>query len=300
MGLEDIRISFGWRKHPKRIKLQRRLGAAGVLAIEDLWAHVAETKDLRSHGVLANMDAEDVAIAAGWDGDPAELVEALLDVRLLGRTDDGLFYVHDWDRHQGHVAQYDEYCEAQRERALRRWNKSKGNAPAMPPHSQGNAEGNAPTNQPTYLPTNQEEERGAPEPTPRDAPAPVPWQRVKALWNAHAGPAGYERLGKFPEFLRRKVRLLAEQGILSSEDDWLRFIRACNESEYLRGDVPDKHPPGPSDFAWLIDTPAQVWKVLKGRYAARASPEAQKQQRDEETRKALEKLRETRARLGID
>lgn len=97
----DFRIDTGWRNHPKRVKLRRRLGADGVLAIEDLWAFCAES---RPNGDLSGMDAEDIAIAARYEADtPDTFVSTLVELRMLDVCD-GSYRVHDYESSQPYVS----------------------------------------------------------------------------------------------------------------------------------------------------------------------------------------------------
>ncbi|KJU86979.1 hypothetical protein MBAV_000824, partial [Candidatus Magnetobacterium bavaricum] len=54
--IADIRINVSFFKHPKTVKLQRRLGAEAVLSLQQLWIN-------KSDGALTDMDYEDIAIA---------------------------------------------------------------------------------------------------------------------------------------------------------------------------------------------------------------------------------------------
>lgn len=73
--------------------------------------------DFAKDGSLAGMDQEDIADAAMWDREPAELVEALVRCRWMDDAD-GL-RLHDWDDYSGRqIKRLDE--EAQRKRAQRK------------------------------------------------------------------------------------------------------------------------------------------------------------------------------------
>jgi hypothetical protein len=115
--MADFRIQTSWRTHPKRKKLRRRLGGDGVVAIEDLWAFCAET---RQDGSLAGMTDEDIAIACDWEEDPGVLVGALVEVRLLDGTP-GNYRVHDWAEHQPHVVEERQRKLQGRANALMGW-----------------------------------------------------------------------------------------------------------------------------------------------------------------------------------
>lgn len=97
--VSDYRIKFGWRTHGKRRKIKRRLGFEGLVAVVDLWAYVAENKP---SGNLSGMSNEDLADAAGFEGDPDKFASALLEAGLVDGIDGG-YVMHDWADHQGWV-----------------------------------------------------------------------------------------------------------------------------------------------------------------------------------------------------
>lgn len=105
---EDIRLSVGFWSHPKTIKLQRRLGVEGVLALLRLWTWTGQS---RPSGALTGMDAEDIEIAAGWQGEAQKLAAAFEELRWIDREGDD-YSIHGWDEHQPWVS-----GEAARKRA---------------------------------------------------------------------------------------------------------------------------------------------------------------------------------------
>lgn len=85
------------------MKLGRRLGVAHAQAIGHIGLLFAWAVDTAPDGDLSAYDAEDIAIACGWDGDPAALIAALVDLRWLDETDHGLV-IHDWmERAEAHA-----------------------------------------------------------------------------------------------------------------------------------------------------------------------------------------------------
>ncbi|HFQ92036.1 MAG TPA: hypothetical protein ENK29_04070 [Chromatiales bacterium] len=92
----DIRVAISFRGHRKRKRLAIMLGPEGVLALLDLWIGVAAS---RPDGTLSGWDEIDIALEAGWDGDPQEFVDALLKVGFLDRDEDGVYSLHDWLDH---------------------------------------------------------------------------------------------------------------------------------------------------------------------------------------------------------
>ena len=76
----DIRLSVGFWEHPKTIKLIRRLGLEGARSLQILWLWATQN---RSDGVLSGMDAEDIEIAAKWDGEPTALYRVLTELGFI-------------------------------------------------------------------------------------------------------------------------------------------------------------------------------------------------------------------------
>jgi len=103
-------------RHPKLLRAARRLGisrAAMVGHLHYLWwwaLTYAET------GNLSDLSAEEIAMAAEWEGEPEAFVETLVAVGFLDQTDDGLV-LHDWDDYAGRLI---ERRAAERERSRQR------------------------------------------------------------------------------------------------------------------------------------------------------------------------------------
>jgi hypothetical protein len=118
----DIRLMLSFRGHHKTKKLRLKLGEAGPLGFIYLLMFAAESK---TDGVLGEMDADDIALAADYRGDALEFVDTL---RLLKMLDfDGQTYsIHDWEEHNPYAAGADERREHGRKAARARWKKEKG------------------------------------------------------------------------------------------------------------------------------------------------------------------------------
>jgi len=113
---DDIRIKFSFKDHRKRKKLARRLGCEAVLALVNLWITAAENYP---DGVLADMDAEDIAIDAGWSGAAEEFLAALLDIGWID-DEDGVLVLHDWFEHNPWAATADDRSNRRRFRVMKR------------------------------------------------------------------------------------------------------------------------------------------------------------------------------------
>ena len=167
--VRDIRIAVSFRGHRKRQRLKILLGVEATGYLIDLW--IASAMNHPS-GVLAGMDAIDVALEAGWQDDPETFVAALLKVGFLETDASGNYVLHDWPDHQGFVVHSPSRSEKARKAAAARWegNKPCQNAPSMQqacsehaasmlPHASSNAP--SPTPIPSPSPKHKEEENSA-------------------------------------------------------------------------------------------------------------------------------------------
>ena len=125
----DIRIETTFKGHRKRRHLNKILGCEATGHLLDLWITVAQE---RPSGVLTNWDTEDIALAAGWEGDTHKFVDALLQAKLLDVNGDKVFSLHDWEDHQPWVCGTTERREAARKAgiasAIKRANKPNNKA----------------------------------------------------------------------------------------------------------------------------------------------------------------------------
>lgn len=108
------------RTSPKTRKLGRLVGGlpAAIGHLHCLWWWAL---DHAPDGDLTHCDAEDIAMAAEWEGDAETFLTHLVTTRFIDRTRDGMF-IHDWADHGGkRVAS----ILAGRERASRHYAKSR-------------------------------------------------------------------------------------------------------------------------------------------------------------------------------
>ena len=92
--------------HKKTRRLARALGLGvpegipqtiGHLCLFWLWC-----VDGSEDGCLTDLDAQDIADAAGWTGDAEAFTEAMIKTEFIDRTPDGL-KIHDWDDYIGRL-----------------------------------------------------------------------------------------------------------------------------------------------------------------------------------------------------
>lgn len=155
----DIRISVSFRNHRKRRKLRIILGENSTDYLLDLWISTAMN---HPSGRLEGMDEVDIALESGWEKDPTSFVEALMKCGFLEKDQDGTYFLHDWDDHQGYAIHAQQRSDKAKRAASARWNATsiKNNATSIQNH--------APSNAPTPSPT------PAPSPTPTPTPTPKP------------------------------------------------------------------------------------------------------------------------------
>jgi hypothetical protein len=118
----DIRVDITFKGHRKRRRLQALLGPGATDYLIDLWITVAME---RPQGVLRGWDSTDIALAAGFPGDPEQLVSALYEAKLLDKDADGNCCLHDWKIHQPWASNAPVRSEAARKAVTARWTKQK-------------------------------------------------------------------------------------------------------------------------------------------------------------------------------
>ena len=80
-------------------KLQRRLGTTRLITVGTLELLWIATQKNSPQGDIGRFTDEEIAIECEWDGDPAVLVNALVDCGWLDRCQERRLVVHDWQEH---------------------------------------------------------------------------------------------------------------------------------------------------------------------------------------------------------
>lgn len=114
----DIRLATSFRGHRKRKKLKRFLGFGAEVYLIDLWLTVAMDCP---EGILIGWKDDDIADACNWEGEPQDLVSALLESHWLEKNADGEYSLHDWCEHQGWACNARSRSEAASKNILLRW-----------------------------------------------------------------------------------------------------------------------------------------------------------------------------------
>lgn len=153
MSRADIRVDVDLPNHPKFKKLRRKLGPAAMECLVSLWTFAGKHKQ---DGVLSNMDHEDIAIAAGWEGPAQDFVSTMEAERWVDKSPGSPWWmIHDWESHQPWLAHAKERSEQASEAARIGWEKrtnTRRKRTACAPHA----------------------ERNAPSPSPSPSPIPSP------------------------------------------------------------------------------------------------------------------------------
>jgi hypothetical protein len=110
-----VPVDTALRNHPKLIRFARRLGISRAQAIGHLVLLWTWALDYGSDGQLGNYEAEELADAAMYEGDPAAFVAALAASGFTDGEGDALV-LHDWAEYGGKLGTY---RRANRERQAR-------------------------------------------------------------------------------------------------------------------------------------------------------------------------------------
>ena len=171
----DIRLLVSFKGHRKRKRLSVALGYDATGQLIDLWLTAAMD---RPDGLLTDWDDIDIALAAGYDGNAAEFVKALIDTGWIDVLPGGERRLHDWDENQPWASGAQARSEAARNAANARWKKRLGNRSECPEHAVGNADECGPHAE--GMPgacgghSGGHAEGNAPSPIPSPSPKPTP------------------------------------------------------------------------------------------------------------------------------
>ena len=101
-----IKAHASLARHPKTKRMARMLGISDAMAVGPLFVLWWWAMEYAQDGDLSDFTDEEIASAAGWDGDPSSFVSALVECGgrgsgFLDRTEDGGLILHEWDEHCG-------------------------------------------------------------------------------------------------------------------------------------------------------------------------------------------------------
>ena len=284
---KDIRLSVEFFDHPKTVKLQRRLGLEAVISLQRLWLWSAQN---RPNGQLVNMDAEDIEIAARWNGEFGKLYECLVELTWLdvGET----ICLHDWEDHNPWQAEAKARSESARRAAKARWgnantsnSQNENDANAM--HEQCGRNAGASNPQcPSPLPSSPEEfreDKSSPvgETSPTGIKQPFcPHDEIIAMYHEQLPelPRMRVRNSDRDTLLRTRwkesLQRLQAAGRQGTREEglawWHKYFALVRASPLLMGQVEQRGRDSPwmASFEWLI-RPKNFAKVIEGQYLER-------------------------------
>lgn len=297
----DIRISVNFVQHPKTKKTIRKYGHAAIVSIIALWGFAAQR---RPEGNLTGMDADDIAIAACWDGDEQEFFDMCVEMKWIDVHENGEIHLHGWKEAQGYVINAPARAERSRRAAQARWKKmekkeleqisgdnANGNASSMldacSTHANGMPEamrnpenGNAPSPAPFPSPVpshNGEKEIGEEAAKPA-APAcpPCPHKQIVELYHEvlptlpRVKVWSKEREGNLQARWRERWASGKYTTQESGLDYWRRLFGHIRQNcPWLMGEISGRDNKAfLADLGWII-LPRNFTKIIEGKYDRR-------------------------------
>lgn len=203
----DIRLAVSFRGHRKRKRLRLLLGPGSTDYLLDLWIATAMN---HPDGILTGMDETDLALEAGWEGEPQAFVAALLECRLLDETEHG-YALHDWAEHQAYVVHAEDRKAQAKNAAAKRW--AARTAADMPTECGEHGEGSAarkPTAGSEPATGNAHAKSGnapSPSPVPSPSPNPVPAPSLLPSPAPAAGMSKREEAARLAVLMRDTLRV---------------------------------------------------------------------------------------------
>jgi hypothetical protein len=281
----DIRLCIGWNRHPKIVKLRRKLGADGVLSLVNLWTYVGEQ---RADGIMTGMDDDDIAIVADYPGDSARFVSILAELRLIEKHGND-WAIHDWKTNNPWAAGHPERVEKARKAVQARWerrNKSPDptpsgkNAPNTPSteNDTTSIEKPPPSNTPSpflslpllkdmILTDHGDSGESPPAPSAKVVNIdPTPYAEILDLY--HQTLPDLRAVRKLTPARKNAIRAAWRGELLGPKlPAWKQFFEYIRDDcPFLSGRKPDKDGRAfHADLEWLMK-PANLVKVVEGKY----------------------------------
>ena len=261
----DFRVIVTLPTHPKTKKLMRQLGDRAFYNLIRLWAWVAQNKP---EGLLANMDKDDIEIAADWDGDEGLFVDTLIALRFID-CEDGVCKIHDWEENNGYASAANKRSEKARLAAKARWDKRLSkDAKTCSEQCSGMLE-HEPSNAPSPNPT--------PSPSPKDntltgivgktlpTPPNCPVEKIISVYNSTLPEL--PQCKTLSEQFRKMLRTRWREDLERQSVEWWRefFANRIRGSDYLMGKIK----PWSADLTWIV-RPMNFTKIMNGNYENRS------------------------------
>jgi len=144
MAINDMRLSLDFVDHPKVRKLIRKAGYEAFFSLIKLFSMAGK---IYQKGILKNLEAGDIEDLCEWHGEGGKLIESMVDVGLLEKTEKW-YEIHDWNQHQPWIYYSEVRSEQAKNAARTRWD-----AVSMPNACGEHTISNAPSPIPTPIPS---------------------------------------------------------------------------------------------------------------------------------------------------
>lgn len=253
--MDWLRINKNLPSHPKSRALARALGEpVSWWRVAQVWAWCVE---FAPDGKITTSDpVVDIEDAASWTGERGEFVTACVREKFLDKTENG-FAVHDWDSHNGAALK-----KAQRELdRVRKWRKKKkkevesSNAPVTRNKRVQNANV---TGRPDQTRPDVTDLKHTPA---GDAAGDSP-ERLQAVWNEHAKPAGLRGWKDTPPKRLEHAKARLSERRIEGPDGWREVISRLAASSFCRGGGPRGWRANPT----FLLRPETATRVLEGEF----------------------------------
>ena len=296
---QDIRLSVDFFGHHKVRRLRRRHGDKGVVCLIALFCYAGKH---RPTGELSGMSQEDIAEAAGWDGDAEEFVSGICGLGFLEECEEGRYQIHDWAEHNPWAAGADERrlaasragkasAEARRQAKTQGGDGATGGQRAVDESLQvvEPALNGSPTESnggPTPLPSPSPKAKGSTLPSsetksllrgesvPGGAGAPpvriedCPHGEIVLLYNSILADAGLPEVRVWGETQKAMLRSRWREDKARRDPAWWRaFFERVKACPLLMGKVEGRGGAAPfrASLDWLVK-PTNFGKVLNGNF----------------------------------
>lgn len=131
--MPSLNVDLDFPDHPKTIRLVAMVGEQAGMLLLRLWSYTG--KFAAEDGILPNCSSEEIERICGWRGRKGEAAKALIATGYLDHKEND-YMVHNWLKHQGHIARY-------QQRGLlainARWERHRSNTRAIPQVYEKNA-----------------------------------------------------------------------------------------------------------------------------------------------------------------
>ena len=220
----------------------------GMLVSLWLWA-----MDNTVSGCMDGISARSIARAANWEGDPAQLLDALIDTHLVDIDDAGRKFLHDWPEYEGkYIAERTREKERSQNRRNSQCARDQRPTAGRPLVDQETATGRGDKTRPNQNIVDENRADGTTTATP------VPYEQIVDLYNVICVD-----LQKVRTITPKRKEAMGEcWAVYGRLGDYEGLFRATEASTFLLG---DNNRGWCATFDWLMSV-ENMGKVLEGQY----------------------------------